>query len=76
MRKSYYLFGMFLILLTHTLILGMMLSDDIKLKANQESKNDIDFFSKRNMKLYPSNRVFADSTLIPNRFSNRNFVIK
>ncbi|WP_157687499.1 hypothetical protein [Pedobacter psychrophilus] len=76
MRKTYYLFGMFLILLTHTLIMGWMLTNEGKEKANQANKISNDFFDKRNIKLYPVNRIYSDSSLKINRFTNKDFVIK
>ncbi|MBC7654173.1 MAG: hypothetical protein H7098_06810 [Oligoflexus sp.] len=76
MRKTYYLFGMFLILLTHTLIIGWMLTNESKEKAKQANKFNNDIYDKGNIKLYPANRIYSDSILEQNRFNIKDFLVK
>ncbi len=76
MRKTYYLFGMFLILLSHTLIIGWMLTNESREKANQANKVNNDFYDRRNIKLFPANGVYSDSSLKQNKFIIRDFIIK
>lgn len=77
MRKSYYLLGMFLILLIHTLIIGLMLTNESKVKVKQASKGNTDFYDKRKINLYPAHHFYVDSTTFKlNSFINKSFVIK
>jgi hypothetical protein len=53
-----------------------MLTNESKVKANQESKVNVDFYDRGNIKLYPANRVYIDSTFKLNRLTIKDFVIK
>ncbi|MBK0382631.1 hypothetical protein I5M32_06615 [Pedobacter sp. SD-b] len=74
--KSYYLFGMFIILAAHTVILGTMLANEKKVKASEDNKNNNVFYPKNSIKLYPSNDRYTDSLLKRHQVFVKEFVLK